>query len=60
MTKKKIQGYECSWGMMIPDLMIHFTLGIAWETKITINHILVKDPPFMQKGKLISTYHSES
>ena len=53
MTKKQIQGQECSWDMMISDLLIHFTLGIAWETGITISYILEKSKrsPFHAKRK---------
>lgn len=61
MTKKSTQGHECSWGMMIPD-MIQFTFGTGWETTLVVSCILEenKDLSFTQKPKVIYIDHSES
>lgn len=52
---KQIQRQECLWGMMIPDLMIQFTV---WEASLAVSHTLgeSKDPLFTQK-EVISTDH---
>lgn len=46
---------ECLWGMMIPGLMIQFTV---WEASLAVSHTLgeSKGPPFTQK-EVISTDH---
>lgn len=51
---KQIQRQECLWGMMIPDLMIQFTV---WEASLAVSHTLgeSKGPLFTQKE--ISTDH---
>lgn len=56
--KKQIQRQECLWGMMIPDLMIQFTLGTVWEARLVVSYTLgeSKDPLFTQK-EVISTDH---
>lgn len=49
--KEANQGQECSWDMMISDIMIHFILRIAWETGITISHILQKSKRLLFHAK---------
>lgn len=43
--------------MMVPDLMIHFTLGTVWEARLAVSHTLGENKDALFTQKVISTDH---